>query len=472
MGSVLRATLILGSGSAVSLIAGFLSNKAYAVWVGPEGVGLLGLFQSLLGIAAIVAGMGLSAGLVRLGAAHVSASQAVGFAALRQAAWQLYAVLMLVAGVALLALSQPVAALLLAGSPPVSVLPLVAGLALSLAAGLQIGLLNAHHRVGLLARVTAFSSITGALWGIGLVYLWRESALPWVILGTPVGQLALSSVFVSQLRLPPAHVDPSEIRVAREQLIRFGLPYVGSQLIGSAVQLGMPFLVLHQLGQEQVGYYRAAVLFSTAYIGFLLNALGQDFYPRLSALQSQPKAFLEALNTQQRFVLLLGSPLVAASIALAPLAVSLLFSPEFAPTVGILQWQLVGDLFRFVSWTLGYAVLAGLPSKFYLFTETLGGISLLSFGVWGMYMFGVSGLGIGWMLSYLVYLLVVGATLVLHLQWQPTLSNLGLLLLAVGVAVLAMELPQPLKLGLVVVWGLVCVLLLLWQSDKPRTRRA
>ncbi len=456
MGSILRATLILGSGSVVSLFAGFIANKAYAIWVGPEGLGLLSLLQGLLGLAALVAGMGLPSGLVRLGATAASQNDSTFIAALRQASWQLYA---LIAGtVVLLSLlfGQPIARLMLADSPASILVWVVLAVLLSLAAGLQIGLLNAYHRVEMLARVTALSSIFGAVWGVGLVWLWREAALPWVLLGAPVAQLILSSYFVRSLHLPIEKPAPAKVRDARARLLRFGFPYTLSQLVGSAVQLAMPFFVLHQLGQENVGYYRAAVLFSTAYIGFLLNALGQDYYPRLSSVRDQPEVFRQTIHLQQKFVLLIGSPLIALSMALAPPMVTILFSAEFEPAVKVLQWQLLGDLLRFLSWTLGFAVLAILPSRTYLFTETLGGGMMLGFCLWGMQQFGLQGLGIGWLLGYGGYLLVLALVLVASKTWAPTWSNVGLLMLGLGVAILVRVFSQPWGLLVALVWTMMC----------------
>jgi PST family polysaccharide transporter len=468
MDSILKATLILGSGSVASLLAGLVANKAYAVWVGPDGVGLLGLFQGLLGLAGLFAGMGLSSGLVRLGATPASQNEAVAVAALRIAAWQIYGMFSLAVALLLLLFGQPIARMLLADSPAWTVVLVIVAMLLGLAAGVQIGLLNAHHRVPMLAKVTAFSSIFGAVWGIGLVWVWREAALPWVLLGVPLAQLAIASFFARSLNLSASQPDPAKVREARAQLMRFGLPYTISQLLGSAVQLGMPFFVLHTLGQESVGFYRATVLFSTAYIGFLLTALGQDFYPRLSALRGQPVAFRQAIDHQQRFVLLLGGPLVVLSLALAPLVIAVLFSPEFKPAVAILNWQLVGDLLRFVSWTLGFAVLAGLPSRTYLLTETVGGGMLLGFSLWGMQQFGLQGLGIGWMLAYAGYAMVLTLLLSLRRVWMPTLSNLGLMLSSLLVVALVKVVFEPWALAVALLWGLVCGFLLVKQVLQSR----
>lgn len=468
MGSILRATVILGSGSFVSLLVGFVSNKAYAVWIGPEGVGLLGLLQALLGLAALVAGMGLSSGLVRLGATPASQNDGVSLVALRQAAWQIYALFTGATALLLLLFGEPIAHVMLAGSPTSTLVSIILALLLSVAAGVHIGLLNAHHRVKMLARVTALSGIFGAVWGVGLVWLWREAALPWVLLGAPAAQLILSSYFARSLDLPTEKPDPVKVREARVQLMQFGFPYTLSQLVGSAVQIAMPFLVLHQLGQEEVGYHKAAVLFSTAYIGFLLNALGQDYYPRLSALRDQPEAFRETVHMQQKFVLLIGSPLITLSMALAPLMVTILFSAEFAPTVAILKWQLLGDLLRFVSWTLGFAVLAGLSNRIYLLTETLGGVMLLGFFLWGMQQFGLQGLGIGWLLGYCGYLLVLLFVLVLNKTWAPVWSNVSLLALSLGIATLVRVIFEPWALLIAVAWALMCGFWLFLQARHPQ----
>ena len=54
-------------------------------------------------------------------------------------------------------------------------------------------------------------------------------------------------------------------------MLRFGLPYTASMLVGTGVVLVMPVLVLHVVGSASVGYYRAAATIGIAYLGFLLR---------------------------------------------------------------------------------------------------------------------------------------------------------------------------------------------------------
>ena len=115
MKSILRATAVLGSSSVVSLLVGLASAKAWAVLLGPSGLGLMGLLQSLVGLAALVAGMGIGTGLVRAGANALAQEDQARVAALRQAAWFLLGALGGLAALILTVFRVPISEWLLGG---------------------------------------------------------------------------------------------------------------------------------------------------------------------------------------------------------------------------------------------------------------------------------------------------------------------------------------------------------------------
>ena len=86
MRSALRATAVLSSGSVVQIGVALLVSKVWAVLVGPAGVGLFGLLQSLIGIGTIVASLGVGMGMVRLGAQALGSGDERRAAALHRAA--------------------------------------------------------------------------------------------------------------------------------------------------------------------------------------------------------------------------------------------------------------------------------------------------------------------------------------------------------------------------------------------------
>lgn len=57
-GQILRSSYILGGASVLNILVGLLRIKIAAVMLGPSGVGLLGIFESLMATAASIAGLG------------------------------------------------------------------------------------------------------------------------------------------------------------------------------------------------------------------------------------------------------------------------------------------------------------------------------------------------------------------------------------------------------------------------------
>lgn len=411
MKSIFRATAILGSSSVVSVIVGLISTKAWAVLLGPGGLGFMGLLYSLLGLAALVSGLGTGTAVVRAGANALARDARSEVAALQRAMWLLVATLGTSAALIMVLLQGPISALMLGGTEHSGSIPLLAlALVFSLASSAMTSILNAHHKVGTLARIAILNSVLGAASTLVIVWYWREQGIaPAIAVSTAIG-LAVSYYFYSRhLESPPGHPTRQQVREAARTLLRFGAPYTASIFVSLGVQLALPTIVLHVLGRESVGLYRAGVAISVQYLGFLLTAMALDYYPRISAVSNQPAELVKLVNQQQRLVLVLGVPMILGVLALAPYLVPLIYSPEFQPTVEMLEWQLIGDLFKYASWTLSYVILVHSGSVTFFFVELAGGLSNLVANWLGMLWFGLTGLGVGFLVAYLITYAVVWA---------------------------------------------------------------
>ncbi|MGO8359483.1 O-antigen translocase, partial [Rhizobium ruizarguesonis] len=53
---ILKSTMLMGGSSLVNVALSIIRNKALALQLGPEGVGLLGLYGAILDIAQAIAG--------------------------------------------------------------------------------------------------------------------------------------------------------------------------------------------------------------------------------------------------------------------------------------------------------------------------------------------------------------------------------------------------------------------------------
>ncbi|HEX6508475.1 MAG TPA: oligosaccharide flippase family protein, partial [Chloroflexota bacterium] len=140
---------------------------------------------------------------------------------------------------------------------------------------------------------------------------------------------------------------------------------------------------------------------------FLLTALGQDYYPRVSAVSDQPAALRELVNRQHRFIMLLGVPIILVALALVPTLIPLVYTSHFLPASDVLEWMLIGDIFKLGSWTMGYVILARSRSSTLLVTEGITGAAWLAGGWIGIAWLGLTGIGVAYLVAYIVHLAAV-----------------------------------------------------------------
>jgi enterobacterial common antigen flippase len=473
MKSILKATAVLSSASLISVLVGLILAKASATLLGPQGLGLMGLLQSLVGLAALIAGMGVSAGLVRAGAKALAQQDERQAAALSSGAWLLCLTLGVPAALLLVLLRTPLSHMMLGGTEHSGAVVLMAPtLLLMLATLIQTSILNAHHRIGDLARVAVTSSVSGGILTVFFIWRWRAGGIAPGMLAVSVASWAVSYYYLRRLRSGASVAVPRrDARSAARELLRFGAPYTASMLVGGGVQLIIPALVLHTLGGDGVGFYRAATMISVTYLGFLLNAMAQDYYPRISAASDEPIVLTQLINDQLRLVLLLSGPIILGMLALVPYLVPLVYSARFAPTSNLLEWQLIGDLFKFSAWTMSFVILARSGSKMFFITELFGGSCLLLSSWFGMRWFGLSGLGIGFILTCGLYLLLCWGITRRGLGLRWTTENKLLFLTFALAAIFIRALPYvglhnfrtPVALSLAGLLGL-CSLYIIWRE--------
>lgn len=410
MKTAFRATAILSGGTVVKVAAGLAVAKVWAVLVGPAGVGTLGLLQSLVGLVSIGAALGLSMGVVRLGAGALARGDVGEASALARAALGASALGGLAAAVAVVAFRGALGRNLLEASLGLGdAVWLAAGVIMTVVSGAQLGVLNAHQRVSSLARAAIWGSLAAGAVGVAVLWALRERGLVEAYVAGVAATCAVSSWELARASVSASQPSRATVRRAAARLIRFGLPFTASALVGTGVMLALPVLVLRVLDVEAVGQYRAALSVSAGYLGFLLAAMGQDYYPRLAAVGEDPDALGRTVNDQLRLVLLVGGPVVLLAQATAVWVVPLIYAPSFAPAAPVLEWQLAGSLFRYWAWAFSFVVLARSSSAIYFAVEAAAG-SLLFVATWGgLVAFGLVGSGVGFLVAYVGYAALVWA---------------------------------------------------------------
>jgi PST family polysaccharide transporter len=431
----LRAIAILSVSSIAGIAIAVVYAKVRALMLGPDGLGSMVLLQNLVTMTTIALGLGVGAAAVQLLARREHSPVEGKSDSIRVAAWILRLVSACVAVLLFVIIARPLASALVGDAAAWSAVAWIGlAVAFAMATDLLVNTLIAYQRIGTMARAAVLAAAAGSIGGTIALFVGHREAIPIALVAFAVATF-LVTFAVSRGQSPGLSKplpDISELVARARELLAIGAPYAGSQLLSSGVLLVVPFVVLLVLGRSDVAFYQAALAIGSTYPAGLINALGSDYYQRLSAtpLHSASAALSDLVNQQMRLVFAVGVPVIVTLMALAPYVVPLAYSAAFLPAVALLQWTLLGDLFKFSSYTMSFAILARRQSLGFLITESVAGFVYLVSAYVGMRWYGLVGLGLSWVVTYAVYLAVVWV--VANRLLGVKISPLNVLLLIAG----------------------------------------
>lgn len=441
---ILRSSSIIGGASVINILVGLLRMKVAAVLLGPAGVGLIGLFTNTVATAVGLAGLGVGTVGTRQIAEAAGQDDPRQVWRVRRALFWLTLVLAVFGGLVFWLLRGVLAERVLGDASLAGALGwLSIAVALSVAAASQSALLTGMRRIGDLARVSVWSGVWSTVAAIAALWWWGSDGIVAYLLAAPIATFLLGHWYVS--RLPPAgpaKASSGELADQWRTMLRLGFAFMAAGLAGTVGQLAVRALVQRELGAGALGHFQAAWAISMTYIGFVLGAMGTDYYPRLTAVIQDAAAVNKLVNEQTEVALLLAAPVLLAMLALAPWVIRLLYSTEFAGAVEVLRWQVLGDILKIASWPLGFVLLASGAGKVFMGSEWLAMAVFVVLAFLLLPVMGVVATGRSFVAMYVIYLVVVWAFAVRRtgFAWAIKVKRLGALIFVSCLAIHALAL--------------------------------
>jgi PST family polysaccharide transporter len=437
---------VIGSAQAVNILISILRMKVLAVLLGPNGVGLLSIYNSLQGIVGTAAGLGMGSSGVRQIASAKGEEQVLS--RVRRVLLAAHLVQGILAMLGVWLLRAQISEWLFRDRSYATEVGLI-GLAilLTLLATAQTALLQGMRRISDLGRVTVISALVGTIAGLAAVWFHGEAGLIWLVVVQPLATIVIAMRYTRRLPKPTAaRPSTTEIWDVWKPMAKLGVAFMLGGLATTATLLLVRSLITQELGLEAAGHFAAAWSITMTYVGFLLGSMVADYYPRLTEVIRDRVAAVRLMNDQAQLGLAIGGPVLLLLIGLAPWVVTLLYSAEFGPAVTLLQWQTVGNVFKLASWAMSFSIVAAARAKTYFFMELSFNIVFLGLVLILLPRVGLDVTAYAFVLGYLVYLTTVYilARRIHGFRFQPL--SLGLLGLhaVLAVALLGMALLNPL----------------------------
>lgn len=379
-----------------------------AVLLGPSGVGLVGLYTSVTGLVGSLASLGIASSGVREVAEAHGSGDGVRIARtvkiLRRACWATGVLGWLLTA----CLSYPLSIWAFDTSEHAGAVALL-GLTLLLTAisNGQKSLIQGTRRIGDLARLSVLGVISGTILAVGL-YAWLgERGIIPVLIVSAIANLFFSWWFARRIPLVPVSQSFTETWQQSKRLLGLGLAFMWCGLLVAGVEFITRSLIVRELGLEANGIYQGAWGISGMFGGFILGAMGADFFPRLTAVSHDHVEVNRLVNEQTEIGILLALPGLLATLAFAPWLMHIFYSPKFLPGAALLPWFILGVFGQVVSWPMGFIMLAKGAKGWFAATETSAAIIRLILAISLFYWIGLGGIAIAYPILYLALTMVL-----------------------------------------------------------------
>ena len=429
---ILRSSMLIGGASAAQICLGVIRTKALAVMLGPAGIGLVGLYGTITDLAYGFASMGINSSGVRQIAEAAGSGQSERIAQTAAVLRKSAIVLGLCGAAVLLLFCRNISALAFGGdSHSAEVAVLSIAVFFNLISGSQAALVQGMRRIADLAKMSVFGSLFGAVASVILVYFLREKGVAPSIVALAAMSILISGWYSRKMGLRAPPMSAAQVRREAAALLKLGFAFMSCGLLTMGAAYAIRNIIIRKMSLDAAGLYQAAYTFGGIYIGFLLQAMAADFYPRLTAHSRDNVECNHLVNEQAQISLLLAGPGAIATLTFAPLVMAIFYSAKFGGAVEILRWICLGMTLRVIAWPLGFIVLAKGAQGIFFWTEMAAALVHVGLAWLCIAKFGIAGAGMAFCGLYawhaaLVYFI---ARRLSGFRWSSENTKLMLLLL-------------------------------------------
>ena len=423
---IIKLSSFFGGIQFLNIVIALIRNKLVAILLGPNGVGLMSLFNSTANMLGNLTQMGLPISGVR------EISQYKNNAQEQQRRINMIRVWSFILGCLGMLLCFVFSPLLSRftfswGNHTFHFMALSPVILFTTLANGEIAIMKGTYRMRRLAYRSVWSIVAALVVSVPLYYFFGETGILPSLVAIAMCQYLINMSGRMSLK------DISETINLGKPVVRLGLAFVVAGLFGS----GSDFIIrtyLNNTGDlSVVGLYNTGYMIAVTYGGMLFASMDNEYYPRLSTIPELGLEFNYVVNRQIYVFLLITALFSALLMLLMPYIVPLLFSSKFAGIVPMAKWAVLGLLARAAYLPIEYISLARGDGKSFMIIDCVGYVIVLICVIAGYHLWGITGTGIGIAASAFICLLFDLAYTYWRFHFVMTFSNI-ILVIILGIA--------------------------------------
>ncbi len=388
------------------IIAGILTSKMIAVYIGAEGMALIGNLRNFVSAIQSFAVLGIYKGLVKFISnvkeesvalsKTISTAYYLGFFATILLSFFSYYNAQFINDFLFFNYKYAYIIKILALALPFYSLNMF-----------TFSIMNGFSKFRMLLVISTIGQVLGLL--VTILLIWQnniDGALISVVI-TPSLMFLISLVGISNQRNLMSEIKVTNIDFS--VLKKLG-PYAITAIV-SAVALPLVLImvrnyIIETVGIKEAGYWEAMNRISDYYLMFINSLMALYILPRFSQINTK-KAFRNEVVSFYKSVLPIFIVGLVVIYLLRPFIINLIFSEEFKPVEDLFLWQLLGDLMKVLSTVIAYQFLAKKMFWHFVILEIFLFVIMYFSSVYLIDDFGVKGAVIGHFVTYVMHFAIV-----------------------------------------------------------------
>lgn len=391
----------------VRVVAGLLTSKVIAVFIGAEGLALIGNLRNLLTTTESFSTLGFSNGIVKYVAEFKDykskLNEAIGTI--------LTTILITSLIISLLCYFNAETISYWIFGSEVSYIFIIKLLAFALPFCsvnlVLIAIINGLSKYKTVIRINIFSQILGLV--ITLLLIWKEQ-LEGALLATIMipGLLFFVTLF--------SFFDWRNLfKTVKLSCVKFiilkNLSSYAAMALFSAAVLPLVFVfirnyLIDHVSLKDAGFWEAIRRISNYYLMFVSSLLALYILPRFSQITNAVDFRKEVIHFYKTVIPFFVVGLVIIYF-LRSFIVQMLFTKEFQPVEDLFLWQLMGDFLKVISSVIAYQLIAKKMVLYYLGIEVFSILILYLASIYFIDIYGVQGAVIAHFVNFAVHLIVI-----------------------------------------------------------------
>ena len=465
---IVKATSVFGGANLFKVLVSLLKGKVLALFLGPDGMGINSLFVSSTNVITNITGLGLNFSAVR----NISQAKESGDINKFSKTLAIFKKLVLFTalfGLISTLLFSPLLSHFTFGSNKYILSFAILGLMVfftALSSG-YASIIQGVRNIKNYGKQIVVSSVVSLLVTAPLFYFFRMDAIvPSLVIGALI-TFGVSKYYSRGIETIDVKVTKGDIVKEGRDMLKLGVAMMVATSIGALVHYLVNTYISYSGSLSDQGLYQAAMSITNQSIGLVFSAMAIDFYPKLAAVCNDNTKVSQMVNQQGEVMMLISAPILSILVVFAALAIRVLLSAEFMPSVDMVRVFALGMFFKSASYSVGAISFAKGEKKVFFILEGLyTNFSILLFLVAGYAYGGLMGLAWAFTAMHFVYLLVILVVTKKLYSYKPSLVFIKIFLVQMLIISSAMITTNIDNKNLAAVSGIIVIIVSVIYSYK------